>query len=137
MAAALLCSAVQADYTLETVKGTDLGNGVTVESTITVYESVSPLSVMSTKSATKTDVYKYNGTQIASVSITASFGYDGSSSWVNSASVSKSISCGWTYSNEDITTSGGTATVTATLKKFPSDVSVYTYISCSPSGVIS
>lgn len=114
----------------------DLGNGVTVESTIFI-DDTSPLSLMETKNATKQDVYKYNGSQIATVSITASFGYDGSSSWVNSASVSKSVSSGWTYSNENITTSGGTATVTASLKKFPYNVAVNTYISCSPDGEIS
>lgn len=116
---------------------TDLGNGITVESTTFIEEAFSPLSLMATKKATKQDVYKCNGSQIAIISITANFGYDGSSSWVNSASVSKDISSGWTYSNEDITTSGGTATVTATLKKFPYNVAVDTYISCSPDGEIS
>lgn len=129
----------RADYVPEEndVTITYWGNGFTVESTIVIEHEILPLSAMSTKTATKKDVYKYNGTEIATVSITASFGYDGSASWVNSTSVSKNISSGWTYSNENITTSGGTATVTATLKKFPYNVSVYTYISCSPNGVIS
>lgn len=138
MAAALFVLTAQADYTADKAVTTveDLGNGITVESTI-IIEDASPLSLMATKKATKQDVYKFNGSQIATVSITASFGYDGSSSWVNSASVSKSVSSGWTYSNESITTSGGTAAVTATLTKNPYNVAVYTYISCSPDGEIS
>lgn len=139
MTAALLAPAANADYILKNaVTVTDLGNGITVESTIFIEEEASPLSLMSTKKATKQDVYKNNGTEIATVSITASFGYDGSTSWVNSASVSKSVASGWKYSNEDITTSGGTATVTALLKKTGVvTVNVYTYISCSPDGDIS
>lgn len=140
MTAALLAPAANADYVTSenTVTVTDLGNGITVESTIFIEESISPASLMSTKKATKQDVYKNNGTEIATVSITASFGYDGSSSWVNSASVSKRVASGWTYSNENITTSGGTATVTALLKKIGVvTVNIDTYISCSPDGDIS
>ena len=136
----MLASAALAEYmpeeTVTIVKA--LENGITVESIITVHESFSAFSTMATKKATKTDTYKRNGTQIATVSITASFGYDGSSSWVNSASVSKSVSSGWTYSNEKITTSGGTATVTAILSKIGvASMDIYTYISCSPDGEIS
>lgn len=132
--------AVQAVYIPDkvTTTVTDLGNGITVESTIFVEEEFTPFSLMSTIKATKQDVYKCSGSQIATVSITASFGYDGSSSWVNSASVTKSVSSGWTYSNESITTSGGTATVTALLKKTGiMTINVDTYISCSPDGEIS
>lgn len=139
MVVALFSPISQANYVPEEndVTVTDLGNGFTVEGKIILEKDISSLSLMSTKLATKKDVYKINGTEIATVSITASFGYDGSTSWVNRASVSKSVSSGWTYSDENITTSGGTATVTATLKKFPYNVNVYTYISCSADGDIS
>lgn len=139
MVVALFSPVSQADYVPEEkdITVTDLGNGFTVENIIIIEEESSLLSLMSTKTATKQSVYKLNGTEIATVSITASFGYDGSASWVNSASVSKSVSSGWTYSDESISTSGGTATVAATLKKFPYNVNVYTYISCSPDGDIS
>lgn len=136
----MLAPAAQAAYMPEKVTTTvmDLGNGITVKSTITVYESISTFSTMATKSATKIDTYERNGTEIAKVSITASFGYDGSSSWVNSASVSKSVSSDWTYKNENLTTSGGTATVTAVLTRTGIvTLDVYTYISCSPNGDIS
>ncbi len=145
MIVTMLAPAVQANYMPEEViiSIADLGNGITVESTITVHESISTFNMMATKRATKKDVYKVGGQEVATISLTASFGYDGSSSWVNSASVTKSIASGWTYSNEDITTSGGTAsggtaTVTATLKKTGvTTTNVYTYISCSPDGEIS
>ncbi|MCM1150120.1 MAG: hypothetical protein NC319_08595 [Butyricicoccus sp.] len=140
MLVSMLAPAAQAEYLPEKVitTVTALGNGITVESTVIIHESISAFSTTETKKATKTDTYKQNGTQIATVSITASFGYDGSSSWVNSASVSKSISSDWTYSNEKMTTSGGTATVTAILSKIGvASLDVYTYISCSPDGEIS
>lgn len=140
MIVSVLATAAQAEYMPEeaVTTVTALGNGITVESTVTIHGSVSAFSTMETKKATKTDTYKRNGTQIATVSITASFGYDGSSSWVNSASVSKSVSSGWIYSNESITTSGDTAAVTAILSKIGvASIDVYTYISCSPDGEIS
>lgn len=136
----VLAPAAQAEYMPEEVitTVTDLGDGVTVESIITVHESISAFSTMATKKATKVDTYKRNGTQIATVSITASFGYDGNTSWVNSASVTENVSSGWKYGNEEITTSGGTATVTATLTKTGVvTLDVYTWISCSPDGDIS
>lgn len=131
--------AAQAEYMAEEIAAAvDLGNGVTVESTITVHETISAFSATATKSATKQDVYKVGGKVVATISLTASFGYDGSTSWVNSASVTKDIASGWTYSNENLTTSGGTATVTATLKKSGvTTTNIYTYISCSPDGEIS
>lgn len=122
----------------EIITVVDLGNDVTVESIIIVHESFSPFSTMATKSATKKDVYKVGGEEVATISLTANFGYDGTTSWVNSASVTKSIASGWTYSNENLTTSGGTATVIAILKKTGiMTTNIYTYLCCSPNGDIS
>lgn len=117
---------------------TDFENGVTVETTLVIQGSNSLLKATSTKSATKIDVYKYNGTEIATVSLTASFGYDGSSSWVNSSSVTKSVASGWTYSGESLTSTGGTAKVTATLTNLLTlSIAVDTSMSCTATGTIS
>lgn len=115
-----------------------MGNGITVEITLIVHNTSTVSRAASTKTASKTAVYKYNGAEIATIVIDASFGYNGTSSWVNSASVSKSVASGWTYSGESLTNFGGTATVTATLSKlFTPNVNVNTSITCSPAGAIS
>lgn len=114
----------------------DLGNGITVERTVTVYDS---LLRSSTKKATDTKVYKNNGVQIASVTLTVTFGYDGSRAWVVRASGSHSVERGWKYQNEDITNSGGTSALTAEIKstKAPGIVGVDLSLTCSKSGSIS
>ncbi len=140
MTVTFLAPAAQAAYTPDEVFSSVevLDNGVTIETTLVIHGSIDILRSTSSKTATKTDVYKYNGTEIATISLTANFGYDGSSSWVNSSSVSKSIASGWTYSGENLSSSGGTATVTASLKKFLiTTVGVNTSITCSPTGAIS
>lgn len=115
-----------------------MGNGITVEITLIVHNTSTVSRAASTKTASKTAVYKYNGAEIATIVIDANFGYNGTSSWVNSSSVSKSVASGWTYSGESLTNFGGTATVTATLSKlFTPNVNVNTSITCSPSGTIS
>lgn len=117
---------------------TVLENGVTVESTIVVHNETSVFGRAQTKHASKSDVYKYNGSIIATVVLDVYFGYNGSTSWVNSSSSSHTVSPGWKYSGENIAHSGGTATLTATLKKtLIMTVDVYTTLSCSPSGTIS
>ncbi len=138
--AALLAPTAQAAYAHNEIFSSVeiLDNGVTIETTLIVHASNGTPRSTSSKSATRNDVYKYNGTEIATISLTAKFGYNGTSSWVNSSSVSKSVANGWTYSGESLTNFGGTATVTATLSKlFTPNVNVNTSITCSPAGAIS
>ena len=111
----------------------DLGNGITVESVLVVEPS---LARSSSKSASLVSTFKNNGVQIAVITLNANFVYDGSTSRATYASYSKDISSGWTYTDHSLTRSGGTAKLTATLKKFPFNVPVDMHISCSPSGVI-
>ena len=121
------CSA----YGRENTKVVDLGNGITVETTTTVYDSLLRSS--------STSKFKNNGELIATVTLTATFGYDGSRAWVVSASGSHSMESGWTYSNQSISKSGGTANLTADIKSttglgaFPVDIS----LTCSKDGDIS
>lgn len=111
----------------------DLGNGLTVESVLVVQPN---MARSSSKSASLVSTFKSNGVQIAVITLNANFVYDGSTSRATYASYSKDISSGWTYTDHSLTRSGGTATLTATLKKFPYSVPVDMHISCSPSGVI-
>ena len=93
----------------------------------------------STQKASSTSKFKNNGELIATVTLTATFGYDGSRAWVVSASGSHSMESGWTYSNQSISKSGGTANLTADIKSttglgsFPVDIS----LTCSTDGDIS
>ena len=113
-----------------------MGNGITVETATTVYDS---LLRSSTQKASSTSKFKNNGELIATVTLTATFGYDGSRARVVSASGSHSMESGWTYSNQSISKSGGTANLTADIKSttglgaFPVDIS----LTCSKDGDIS
>lgn len=91
----------------------------------------------SSKSADRIRTVTNNGSVIAEITLSATFGYNGSSAWVTSASGSHTTYSGWSYGNENITTSGGTATLTATLSKLLDRVSVNISLTCSPTGQIS
>ena len=117
----------------------DLGNGITVETTITVYPG---LTRNYSKSAVSVSEFKNNGTWIATVSLKAFFTYNHITAGVTGAEYAKSLASGWSYTNHKITTTtvsssnGGTATLTATLKDFPIKVPVRLSLHCSPDGVI-
>lgn len=127
---------VDPDQQLYTVE--DLGNGITRKTTITVEPAESSLTrATHTREVTSDNEYEMGGVVIATVSFTVTFKYDGNRSWVDSTSYSKSLKSGWTYSNHKIQTFGGSANLTATLKKSPSIVPVDISLRCSPSGAIS
>ena len=115
---------------------TDLGNGITVERVITVNELDTRSS---TKKASSVNTYKNNGEVIATVTLTTTFGYDGTRAWVVSSSGSHSVESGWTYKNENITNSGGTSRLTAELKSTTglSRVPVNIDLVCTKNGEIS
>ncbi len=117
----------------------DLGNGITVETTITIYPGV-PRN--QSTSAISSSECKNNGVWIATVSLKAYFTYNGITAGVTGTEYSKSLASGWSYTNHKITTtnvsssSGGTATLTATLKDFPINVPVRLSLHCAPNGAI-
>lgn len=81
---------------------------------------------------------KNSGKVIAEVTLSATFGYDGKTAWVISASGSHTTYDGWSYSNEKITKSGGTASLSATLSHLlHTSIPVNISITCSPTGQIS
>ena len=90
---------------------TEFGN-IEIEARMVVYDS---LLRSNTKSASRIATVKYDGKAIADVTLSATFGYDGKTAWVTSASGSHTTYDGWSYSNEKITNSGGTASLSATL----------------------
>lgn len=112
----------------------DLGNGYTVETTTTVYADQVRVSK---KSANAKSVYKHDGKEIATVILYATFSYNGTTSSVESTSYSKTTAFGWVYRNHNIATSGGRATLTATLSSLIGSVAVNVSLYCSPTGNIS
>lgn len=113
---------------------TEYGN-IEVDTTLVIYDS---LFRSNTKSADKIHTFKYGGTQIAEVTLSATFGYDGKTAWVVSTDSSYTTSNGWSYRNEEISTSGNTATLTASLYKLlDGTIPVNISISCTPTGQMS
>lgn len=104
--------------------------------TVTVIHSLTSRS--GSKSADKTQTVKFSGKTIGEVTLSATFGYDGKTAWVSSASGSHTTYDKWSYGSEDITKSGGTAKLTATLSHIlHRDVPLTITITCSPTGQVS
>ncbi len=113
---------------------TEFGD-IEIETTTIIHDSVFRSS---SKRADQVSSVKLNGKVIANVTLTATFGYDGKTAWVSSASGSHTTYDGWSYSGEKISKSGGTATLAASLFKLTEGtVSVNTSLTCSPTGQIS
>lgn len=105
-----------------------------IETTTIVYSMARSNSI----GADKIYTVKSGGKIIAEITLSATFGYDGNTAWVTSASGSHTTYDGWSYSNEKITKSGGTATLTARLTHAKNGtVAVNTSLTCSPTGQIS
>lgn len=121
----------------------NLGNGLTVETKTTIFNSATAaLAASSTRSATRTKTYKANGSTVATVTLQASFGYDGSSAWVISDSASHSTASGWSYGSESLEADGNTASLSAALTQWSGIIPIQTVdvdisLTCSPSGTIS
>lgn len=119
--------------TTETTYVEDLGNGITVESTLTVDPM---MARSSSKSGTLVSTYKNNGEVIATITLKGTFAYNGSSAGATAASYSKDIASGWNYKNHSLTRSGATVQLTANLTKGVINVPVNMYITCSPDGTL-
>lgn len=110
--------------------------GVFEIETTTVIHNV--LARSNSKSADRTHTVRLNGKIVAEVTLSATFGYDGKTSWVTSASGSHSTHDGWSYEGEKITKSGGTARLTAKLTHSRyEDAPINISITCTPTGQIS
>ena len=112
---------------------TDFGD-IQVDSTLIIFDS---LSRADSRSAKHTETFRYDGKVIATVTLSATFGYDGKSAWVEKSSSSHTTSGGWSYGNETIKDSGNTVFLSARLSKFlyPS-VDFTLSMTCSPNSEI-
>lgn len=132
--------AYAAETSETTTTVTDLGDGLTVTSTITI---INPLTRDSSRTVINRDDYDLNGVWVATVTLTTSFTYNGITAGVTSATYSKSLASGWSYTNHKLTTttlstsSGGKATLTANLRKnIIANVPVNMFTHCAPDGTI-
>ncbi len=113
---------------------TELGDFEIVTTTI-IHDSVARSS---SKSADRIREVKYSGKVVAKITLSATFGYDGKTAWVISASGSNNTYDGWKYGSEKISKSGGTASLTGILSHIlHGTFSVDMSLTCSPSGQIS
>lgn len=111
----------------------DLGDGYTVEYEIT---EINPQARASSKTVEKTANFKRDGVVVATIVLTASFSYTGSSATCTSASSNYTMYHGWTYSNRSTTKSGNTAKTSARISNvYYADVEVT--LTCSNTGVVS
>lgn len=117
------------DYSIE-----DLGNGITVETVV----SLAPTRTL--RSATATSTFKRDGKEIAKVSLYATFTYNGSLASVWSTDYTQSTSLGWFYRSHQITTMdrmpSATATLDAKLQGIVGIVPVHIVLNCTPTGTI-
>lgn len=135
----------QNDDSVISVSEKDLGNGFTMKTVTSVLNTSMKFrtsALSQTKTYRRTSSVQQNGSWVGSITLTANFGYNGSSAWVNSMSTSHSVAGGWSYENENTWKSGGTANMSATLAQklgFITLVAVDPSVSmtCSPSGQIS
>lgn len=96
------------------------------------------LSRSNSVSVDRAKTIKNGGKVIAEVKLSATFGYDGKTAWVVSASGSHTTYDGWSYGGEIISRSGNTATLSATLSHLlHTSIPVNISLTCSPTGEIS
>ncbi|WP_337575925.1 hypothetical protein [Fournierella sp.] len=109
----------------------DLGNGITVVTTITENTS------RSTKSHSKNKNYYYSGQWIGQATLSASFYYDGSVARATEVYGNGNGANGWSYGSQTVDKSGNTAYLSARLSMNGRSVPVEITFSCSPDGSIS
>lgn len=106
-----------------------------IETTTIIYDS---MARSGSKSADRISTVKQNGKVIAEVTLSATFGYDGKTAWVSSASGSHVTYDNWSYGNESITKSGRTASLSGRLThSIYGSHTVNISMTCSPTGQIS
>ncbi len=119
----------------QTISMETLEDGTTVETILTIYKNPSRSQ---DKNASVTKNYTGPGNEkAASITLYASFSYDGSRAWSDYAYSDVTEYNRWGYENENINYGGSTATLSARLTKSgESSKSVSMYIKCSSNGEI-
>lgn len=107
----------------------DLGNGITVETTVTVYPG---LTRNYSTSAVSVSQFKNNGVWIATVSLKAFFTYNHITAGVTGTEYAKSLASGWSYTNHKITTEAKSAYLCIwTLFQLPAIGNILHFPQCS------
>ncbi len=126
--------AARTDAPAKSIEVVDLGDGMTIEYEVTELPSIARAS---TKTAAKTATCKIDGVTIATVKLTATFSYTGSSATCTSASATYTMYQGWSARDKSTTRSGRTATTSAYFYNGKRHTTLTTTMSCSNTGVIS
>jgi hypothetical protein len=107
--------------------------GFTVEEELIVYGNTRSTS----KTASKVQTIKSGGTTVATITLTGTFSYTGSSVSVVSKSVTKTLADGWSYTQSSLTTSGGTITLKGSVSKLLLKYNFTVTLTCDKNGNIS
>lgn len=134
VAAAIPCFAAEAEPAVVSVLEEDLGNGV--QCVTTVYMDSLQVRSNQCQGHVAKD-YSFNGKVVATVVLTATFTYDGSTAKATGAYGSHSVASGWSYSGESTWCSGATARLTATVSGSGHSIPVSLSLTCSTSGTLS
>jgi hypothetical protein len=113
--------------------GEALEDGFTVEDELIVYGNARSTS----KTASKVRTIKSGSTTVATITLTGTFSYTGSSVSVVSKSVTKTLADGWSYTQSSLTTSGGTITLNGSVSKLLLKYSFTLTLTCDKNGNIS
>lgn len=111
----------------------DLGDGFAVKDELIVYETARSFS----KSAAKTRSISFGGATVATITLHGTFVYNGSTVSVASKSVTKTLQDGWTYTQNSLTSSGGTITLHGTVSKSIYKASFTLTLTCDKNGNVS
>ena len=114
---------------------TVLEDGLVVVDTLVEYSNARMLGKVGKRTR---DIYAYD-VLIATITMVASFNYDGTTVYVTSAGVTEETTYqGWNFIEDSVTTVGGTATLNARLTKlFHSSISFSMSITCDVNGNLS
>lgn len=119
---AMLAAVLPTAYAAESDTGVTVSRKeYTLENGLTVIEEITEIVVArsSTKYGEKRTTLKDGDTTIAIIAFIAQFGYDGSSSWVVSKTVTQTNTYdGWSYRQTSFTESGATVTLSFVLSKW-------------------
>lgn len=131
--------------TIISVSEKELGDGYSMKTVTTILKArtqFATTALRQSRTVKKTSTVEHGSEWVGSITLTANFGYNGSSSWVNSMNTSHNIASGWTYEDEHTWKNGATANMSAIMKKkfvfiTITEVNPNISITCSPSGSIS
>lgn len=131
---ALPCLAAEDGGTVLYHEEIDLGDDVTAIEELVEYR----FARSSEKTSNFSRTYYKNGVKVADITLYGRFSYTGTSSKAENGAVSKTTYNGWSYSQNSLSYSGNTVSLSATLSKSGSgSIAVSMSLSCDSNGTIS